>query len=67
MVLAGIGALAFGAAAVLARGAYPGHVKRPITALAPPARFVEIVRKNQLESGILAPARADPSVATSQT
>ncbi len=67
MALAGIGALAFGAAAVLARGAYPGHVKRPITALAPPARFVEIVRKNQLESGILAPARADPSVVTSQT
>ena len=67
VTLAGVGALAFGVTAVLARVAFPGHVKKPITALAPPARFLEIVRRNQLQSGILAPAQADPAAATAQT
>ena len=67
LTLAGVGVLAFGAAAVLARVAFPGHAKKPVTAPAPPARFVEIVRRNQLESGILAPAQADPAAATAQT
>jgi len=67
MVLAGAGALTFVVTAALARAAFPGHTKKPITALAPPGRFVEIVRRNQLQSGILAPAQADPSVATQQT
>ncbi len=65
--LAGVGVLAFVAAAVLGRVAFPGHAKKPITALAPPGRFVEIVRRNQLESGMLAPAQADPAAATAQT
>ena len=67
MALAGIGALAFGAGAVLARAAYPGHAKGPITALAPPTRFVKVVRQNRLESGILGPAQADPAAVTAQT
>jgi hypothetical protein len=67
VALAGVGALTFVAAATLARVAFPGHTKKPITALAPPGRFVEIVRRNQLQSGMLAPAQADPSVATQQT
>jgi hypothetical protein len=67
VVLAGAGVLAFGASAALARVAYPGHHKRAPEALSPPHRFVQIVRENQLQSGILAPTQADPSVATAQT
>ncbi|HYX77681.1 MAG TPA: hypothetical protein VE757_10935 [Gaiellaceae bacterium] len=66
-VLAGTGVLAFAVSAALARVAYPGHHKRPAKALSAPRRFVQVVRENQLESGILAPAQADPSVATAQT
>lgn len=67
VVLAGTGVLVFGATAALARVAYPGHHKKATRALAPPKQFVRIVRENQLQSGILAPTQADPSVATAQT
>jgi len=67
VVLGGIGALAFLASAVLARVAYPGHHKKAVKALSPPKSFVSIVRRNQLESGILAPTQGDPSVVTAQT
>ena len=67
IVLVGTGAAVFVVAAALARTAYPGHHKRAIKALTPPRGFVRVVRENQLESGILAPAQADPSVATQQT
>jgi hypothetical protein len=67
LVLGGAGALAFLVAAGLARVGYPGHHKKAIRPLAPPGRFVHIVRENQLQSGILAPTRADPSVGTGQT
>jgi hypothetical protein len=65
--LVGVGAVTFIAAAALSRVAFPGHSKRSITPLSPPGQFVEVVRQNQLESGMLAPAQADPSVATAQT
>jgi len=67
LVLVGTAATAFVASAALARVAYPGHHKKAIKALSPPQRFVKIVRQNQLESGILAPAQADPAVVTAQT
>jgi hypothetical protein len=67
LVLGGIGAVAFVASAALARAAYPGHHKKAVKALSPPQSFVEIVRRNQLESGILAPTQGDPSVVTQQT
>ena len=67
VMLVGTGVLAFAASAALARVAYPGHHKKATRALSPPRRFVQIVRENQLESGILAPTQADPSVATAQT
>ena len=67
VVLAGAGAAVFVVAAALARTAYPGPHKKAIKALTPPAGFVRVVRQNQLQSGILAPAQADPSVATQQT
>jgi hypothetical protein len=67
LLLGGIGALAFVVSAALARTAYPGHHKRAVKALSPPKSFVSIVRRNQLESGILAPIQGDPSVVTRQT
>jgi hypothetical protein len=67
LVLGATAATAFIASAALARVAYPGHHKKAATSLSPPKRFVQVVRENQLESGILAPTQADPSVATAQT
>ena len=67
VALAATGVFAFAASAALARVAYPGHHKKATRALSPPQRFVQIVRENQLQSGILAPTQADPSVATAQT
>lgn len=67
VVLAGAGVLVFGASAALARVSYAGHHKKAATALSPPQSFVQIVRQDQLQSGILAPTQADPSVATAPT
>ncbi|MDX6507772.1 MAG: hypothetical protein QOG06_2416 [Gaiellaceae bacterium] len=64
LALGGTGALVFVLSAALARAAYPGHHKKAIASLSPPAGFVRVVRENQLESGILAPTQADPSAAT---
>jgi hypothetical protein len=61
-VLAAGGACAFLAAAALAKVTYPGHHKRPSRSLSAPKRFVEVVRQNQLQAGILAPAEAPPGV-----
>ena len=64
-VLAVTGAVVFGAAAVFARVSYAGHPKHRPTALAAPPAFVQIVRRNLLEAGLLAPADAPPGAATS--
>ena len=66
VALAGAAALAFAASAALARITYPGHPKK-VRSLAPPQRFVQIVRENQLQSGVLGPAQADPSVVSAPT
>ena len=63
--LAVTGAVVFGAAAVFARVSYAGHPKHRPTALAAPPAFVQIVRQNLLEAGLLAPADAPPGAATS--
>ena len=67
LALAGLGAAAFVASAALARVAYPGHSKKTIKSLSPPGRFVQVVRENQLQAGILGPTQADPSVASAPT
>ncbi len=54
----------FGVGILLARSSYAGHPKQPLRALAPPPKFVQIVRQNQLEAGIIAPAQAPPGAAT---
>jgi hypothetical protein len=64
LALAGGAILAFGASAALARVAYPGHAKKGSKSLQPPARFMEIVRRNQLEAGMLAPTQVSPETAS---
>jgi hypothetical protein len=61
-LLAGGAILAFGATMGLARVQFPGHHKHAVTPLSPPASFVDVVRRNQLEAGILAPAEAPPGI-----
>lgn len=60
-----VGAVGFGIAMALARGTYTAHAKTPPKSLAAPPEFVRIVRQNQLEAGIVAPAQAPPGAATS--
>jgi hypothetical protein len=67
LAFVGGGVLAFGASAVLARVAYPGHSKRHVRSLSPPQRFVRTVRENQLETGMLAPAQAAPEATSAPT
>jgi len=67
VALAATGACVFLGVAALARVAYPGHAKRHSRALSPPQRFVQIVRRNQLQAGILAPAQAPPEATSAPT
>lgn len=60
LALAGGAFALFAATAALARVHYPGHAKRPATPLRPPGRLVQVVRRDRLQAGILAPAEADP-------
>ena len=49
----------------LARVTYAGHSKHAIKTLAIPQPLYEVVRKNLLAAGVLAPATAPPDAATS--
>ncbi len=49
---------------VLSRHSYAGHPKQPTTALAASPRFVNIVRRNLLQAGVVAPAQAPPGAET---
>lgn len=63
----GIGAAAvvgLGAAMGLSRVNYAGHSKHPVKPLAIPQPLYEVVRKNLLQAGILAPATAPPDATT---
>ena len=61
-LLLGGGIVVFGATMALARAQFPGHHKHGVTSLSPPGTFVDVVRRNQLEAGILAPAEAPPGI-----
>jgi hypothetical protein len=50
---------------VATRASYAGHTKHPLHALAAPPGFVQIVRRNLLQAGIVAPAQAPPGASTS--
>jgi hypothetical protein len=64
LALGGGGVALFGLVAVLARAHHPGHAKRPASALDPPARLLQVVRRDRLQAGLLAPAEAAPEVAS---
>jgi hypothetical protein len=61
----GVAIVGFGAALGFSRLYYAGHPKQPLQPLAAPPRYVQIVRQNLLEAGIVAPAEAPPGAATS--
>jgi hypothetical protein len=57
--------LALGASMGLARVSYPGHARHAVKTLSIPQPLYEVVRRNLLQAGILAPATAPPDAATS--
>jgi hypothetical protein len=65
LALAVVAAVIFGFGVLATRVSYAGHSKRPLHALAAPPGFVQIVRRNLLQAGILAPAQAPPGASTS--
>jgi hypothetical protein len=65
--VAGVAILAFGAALGFSRLTYAGHTKKPLRPLAAPPKYVQIVRENLLEAGIVAPAQAPPGAATASS
>lgn len=60
-----VGVMVFGAAMVLARSTFAGHPKQAVRPLSAPRQFVDIVRQNLLQAGLVAPAKAPPGAATS--
>jgi hypothetical protein len=43
---------------------YAGHAKQPVGSLSIPQPLYEVVRRNLLQGGVLAPATAPPDAAT---
>jgi hypothetical protein len=63
--ISGVALLGFAAAFGFARVSYAGHSKTPLRPLSAPPRYVEIVRQNLLQAGVVAPTQAPPGAATS--
>jgi hypothetical protein len=63
--VAGVALVGFAATLAFTRISYAGHSKKPLRPLSAPPRYVEIVRQNLLQAGIVAPAQAPPGAATS--
>ncbi len=59
-----IGVSVFAAGIGLVRAHAAGHSRHP-RALAAPPQFVRVVRQDALQGGLIAPAQAPPSAATS--
>jgi hypothetical protein len=57
--------LVFGAAALFARHSYPGHPKNQAVPLGAPRNFTDVVRRNLLQAGEVAPQQAPPNASTS--
>lgn len=64
LTLVGGAAVLFGTSMALARVHFAGHHKQGVTPLAPPQRLLDVVRHDQLQAGILAPAQAAPGIAS---
>jgi len=65
VVIAAVGGVVFAATMGLARVSFAGHPKSPPRSLAAPPRFVQVVRENLLEAGVIAPAEAPADATTS--
>jgi hypothetical protein len=65
-VLGAIAVGSFGAGLILTRSTVTGHTRheRPLAA---PQAFVRAVRRDALQSGLIAPAQAPPPASTSQS
>lgn len=50
---------------MLARVTYAGHAKHPVGALSIPQPLYQVVRRNLLQAGIVAPATAPPDATAS--
>jgi hypothetical protein len=64
-VLSLVSVMAFGSVMGLSRSTFAGHPKQALRPLSAPSQFVDIVRKNLLQAGLVAPANAPPGAATS--
>jgi hypothetical protein len=64
VVIGAVAVGAFGVCTVLARMNYAGHPKKPVGSLSIPQPLYEVVRRNLLQGGVLAPATAPPDAAT---
>lgn len=62
--MAGAAALGFGVWMGLARVTYAGHAKHTVHPLSIPQPLYEVVRRNLLQAGIVAPSTAPPDAAT---
>ena len=58
-------AASFGIWMALARASYAGHAKHHIRPLSIPQPLYQVVRRNLLQAGIIAPATAPPDATTS--
>jgi len=65
IAIGAVAAAAFGACAALARVTYAGHAKQPVQSLVIPPPLYQVVRRNLLEAGVIAPATAPPDAETS--
>lgn len=63
--LAGVAAITFLGGMGLARMHFPSHRKAKLKSLAAPKRFTNVVQRDLLAAGIMAPAEAPAGAATS--
>lgn len=63
--LAATATVGFGVWMLLARVTYAGHPKHPVRALSIPQPLYQVVRRNLLQAGIIAPATPPPDATTS--
>lgn len=62
--LAGVAAITFLGGIGLVRLHFPSHRKAKLQSLAAPKRFTDVVQRDLLAAGIMAPAQAPPGAAT---
>ena len=62
LTIAGGAAALFATSMALARVHFAGHHQQGATPLAPPGPLLEVVRHDQLQAGLLAPAEAAPGI-----